>query len=250
MPATRLFVAAVASAALLLLAPHSVSAAAKGSLPLDSLTFDKIIDGSRTVLVKFDKQYPYGDKEDQYKAFAEEVAGSKLLVAEVGIQDYGDQENDDLRARFNINKDDYPVFRLFRKGHVEPISFKDDVTKDNLVRFVREAGSIYVGLKGTLQHLDDIAGKVSRGVVSAGEALSDAKAKAAEYVEEAEQAAAKIYVRTIEKISEKGLGFVKTEQARVKKLVQSKVSEAKKKMLELRLNILSSFNHEATHDEL
>ena len=60
--------------------------AARGVLSLDSLTFDKIIDGSRPVVVKFDKQYAYGDKEDAFKAFATEMAGSTLVVAEVGVQ--------------------------------------------------------------------------------------------------------------------------------------------------------------------
>ena len=40
----------------------SLSAAEKGIVELDSWTFDKIVDGSRNVLVKFDKSYSYGEK--------------------------------------------------------------------------------------------------------------------------------------------------------------------------------------------
>ena len=39
----------------------------KGAISLDSFTFDKLVGGFFDVLVKFDKQYPYGDKEDAWK---------------------------------------------------------------------------------------------------------------------------------------------------------------------------------------
>ena len=54
--------------------------------------------------MKIDKQYAYGDKEDAFKEFVKDVAASSLLVAEVGVQDYGDKENDDLQI-FNKYKE-------------------------------------------------------------------------------------------------------------------------------------------------
>jgi hypothetical protein len=56
------------------------------------------------------------------------------------VKDYGDKDNEDLAKRYGVNKDDYPVVKLFVQGK-DPITFvaKDDnqFTADNLKRFIR-----------------------------------------------------------------------------------------------------------------
>lgn len=47
----------------------------------------------------------------------------------------------------------------------------------------------------------------------------------------------------MEKIIETGDGFIMTEQQRLKKLLEGKISEEKKKQLVIRSNILQSFHH-------
>lgn len=59
--------------------------------------------------------------------------------------------------------------------------------------------------------------------------------------EEKDQLTAKMYVSTMKKIKEKGVEFVSSETARVNKLLNEKVSDAKKAMFKNRLDILASF---------
>ena len=60
--------------------------------------------------------------------------------------------------------------------------------------------------------------------------------------EEKNQQAGKMYVNTMKKIKEKGVQFVTSEITRVKKLLKEKVSNVKKTMFNIRLDILSSFS--------
>lgn len=60
----------------------------------------QILPKFQSTLVKFDVAYPYGPKHDEYVKFAESVANvDSLLIAEVGVKDYGEKDNADLANR-------------------------------------------------------------------------------------------------------------------------------------------------------
>eukprot|EP01062_Namystynia_karyoxenos_P027985 TRINITY_DN212_c0_g1_i1.p1 TRINITY_DN212_c0_g1~~TRINITY_DN212_c0_g1_i1.p1 ORF type:complete len:253 (+),score=124.98 TRINITY_DN212_c0_g1_i1:83-841(+) len=241
-----------AAALVLALAGSAQAGAKRGVVTVDSFTFDKLVDGTRHVLVKFDKEYPYGEKEDEFREFAKLVAGLKgkaeLLVGEVGIQDYGDDKyNEALRDRFGVTKnaDEFPEFRLFRKGEGDkhPITFKGEVKADALARFVKTEAGVWIGLPGCLEAFDKLAEQYMGATTPEARKaiLQQAVAANDKVLQPDDQVSAKYYLSVMKKIMDKGAGFVEQEVERLQTLLDSKITDEKKEQFARRLNILPSF---------
>lgn len=103
--------------------------------------FVQVVKKFRATVVKFDIQYPYGEKHDEFGSLAASLKNNDdILVGEVGIQDYGENENQDLADKFNVKKDDFPVVKIFLSDDLDhPIDFPatEDFKADNLKNFVR-----------------------------------------------------------------------------------------------------------------
>merc|ERR1711871_167575 len=221
----------------------------KGSIELDAWTFDKIVGGDKPVLVKFDKDYAYGDKEDQFKELCKRLgeAGADILVGVVGVQEYGDKLNQDLSDKFKLNKDDFPVYKLFTKGSSVPVDYKGEVKADDLSRFLKKEAKLYIGLPGCLEDFDALAKQFVTGDKAATKAATENAAM--KLTRSDEKDSGKYYSLVMKKILERGNGFVESEIDRLQKMVDSgSISEEKKQFFQRRLNILPSFLH--TKEEL
>merc|ERR1712217_642356 len=92
-----------------------------------------------SLLVKFDQSYAYGEKEDEFKALCKlAYAVPGFLIGEIPVQEYGDKENDDLRERFGLKKDDFPVYFLFKPGDSKGQKYTGDVKADLLAAWLRK----------------------------------------------------------------------------------------------------------------
>jgi len=216
----------------------------RGILKLDNTTFDRIIDGSKSVFVRFDKEYSYGDEHDAWKDFAAKVGDSSadMLVCDVGVSEYGDKDNSDLSDRYSIKADDFPQYRLWLKGSAssaDPTVFKGDKKSDDFLRFVQAEAGVWVGLPGQIKEMDALA----KEFVSGDKAAVTAKAEAAlKTLDQKEGEFGKYYVKVMAKASEKA-DFVTKEQERLQKMIDDgSVKAAKKEQFGRRLNILSSFS--------
>ena len=112
------------------------------------------------------------------------------------------------------------------------------------------ATGLWLGLPACLEDFDKLVsqffkaqGDQRRAILQQAEETSKSLGK------EADKESADVYIKTMNKILDKGDGFVKTEIERVEKLRDGKVSDNKKEQLGRRLNILTSFELRAK-DEL
>lgn len=131
-----------------------------GSVELDDISFNKLLNKFDASLVKFDVAFPYGDKHDAFVAVAKDARDvDELLVAEVGVKDYGEKDNEELARKYGATKENFPIVKLFLKGKPDPISFDDSrgFTSDDLRRFVRENTGLYLSMPGCVRDLDLLA---------------------------------------------------------------------------------------------
>jgi len=231
------------SKAVLALSISSVAAYVdRGILKLDNTTFDRLIDGSRNVIVRFDKEYSYGDEHDAWKEFAKTVGESSadMLVGDVGVSEYGDKDNSDLSARFNIATEDFPQYRLWTKGKdstKEPIKFSGDKKSEEFMKFIQTSAGVWVGLPGQVKELDLLAKEFASAKDKASIIAKAEKLK----LDEKDADSGKYYTKVMTKAA-KDAEFVTKEVARLKKMMDDgSVKADKKTQFGRRLNMLSSF---------
>merc|ERR1711920_1084472 len=166
-----------------------------------------------------------------------------FMIGEVPVQEYGDKENDDLRERFKLTKDDFPAYFLFNKANAEGLKYSGAVKAEDLAAWLRR-NQVKMPSIGTIEELDVIAKKFLK------EGMSDATIAEAKKLAEGQFSTdrkAAMYVKIMQKIKEKGEGYVASETARVTKLLEGQLSEDKKAELGNKMKILSVF---ATKEEL
>jgi hypothetical protein len=240
-------------------------ATAMGALKLDNMTLAKMVEApGMKLLVKFDKSYAYGDKEDAFKEICKLAYPLKdFLIGEVPVQEYGDKENEDLQNQFEIKTEEFPVYILFKgsmeskvkfTGFPNPTSKKpttwddeedgdweapmiNEPTAENMIIWLRTNG-IRMPSIGTIAELDEIVQRfLTTGMKDAD--IDAAKKLAAEDFKSDKKAP--VYVKIFEKVKAKGEEYVATELARVEKLMQGKITPEKQAELKDKVTVLKVF---------
>lgn len=139
-----------------------ITNACKGCVELDEITFRRVPLKFNYSLIKFDIAFPYGDKHEAYSQLALQLQTvpptvDDILFGLVGVKDYGDKDNSDLAAKYQIDDKAYPAILLFDRNlekEVARFPAKSDVTVENLKTFLRENSKLYIGLPGCIYEFD------------------------------------------------------------------------------------------------
>ena len=103
---------------------------------------------------------------------------------------------------------------------------------------------LWLGLPGCMEEFDQLAKSFFKATGDEQKAVYEkVQTAAAAITDEKKKLSADVYVKTMQKILEKGKEFVQSELTRVDKLGKGKLSEKKKAQLKNRSNILMSFKH-------
>mmetsp|Transcript_5608 Transcript_5608/g.9351 ORF Transcript_5608/g.9351 Transcript_5608/m.9351 type:complete len:242 (-) Transcript_5608:70-795(-) len=233
-------------ASIIALTAKGALSTAQGALKLDNYTLDKVLAmPGHSVLVKFDKSYAFGEKEDEFKTLCKlAYSVQNFLIGEVPVQEYGDKENDDLRERFKIGKDDFPVYFLFNEKNKEGKKYSGAIKAADIGTWLRQ-NQVRMPAIGTIDELDVIAKKFMK---EKADADIEAAKKLAEEDYKTDRKAA-MYVKIMQKIKEKGDGYIESETKRVSKILEGKVTPDKAAEMNDKLKILGIFTV-AGKDEL
>ncbi|KAL4703510.1 hypothetical protein ACJJTC_018094 [Scirpophaga incertulas] len=233
------------------------TAASLGPIELDELSFDKVIRKFDAAIVKFDVAFPYDDMHDAFVALAKDAKDvDELLVATVGVKDYGDKENKKLAKKYGATKVNFPIVKLFIKGKEDPLKFDDSigVTTDALRRFIRKNTGLYLNLTGCIKELDELAIKFMNASEENRKIMLKVLEEAMDHGYK-NSTSGKIYKSIMVKVVEKGDDFLTLEHDRLTNILRDQVSKEQKKALGIRMNILQTFQefdmkNEDVKDEL
>jgi len=200
--------------------------------------------------VRFDREYPYGEKAEAFNAVAAEVArtGVGVLMVSVGVFTWGDRMNNDLVVQQGyideekeLSYDDmdkmFPKFRFFPPKGGKPVDYESAVAVEAFMKFLRNEAGIEFSLPGCVKVLDDIA---KAALKAPADALEKSKAAIAD-MSELDKDKAAYYIKVLEK-EIAGPGHIAKEKARLEGLVAGDTLPKKSKdAMTLKINVLLSF---------
>merc|ERR1711991_139507 len=211
---------------------------------LDKNNFDKVVDGSKHVLVEFYAPWCGHCKSlaPKYEELAKIYATEEDVV--VANVDADAAPNKPLGSRFGVTG--FPTIKFFPKGSTEATDYSSGREVADFVKFLNDKAGTQRLVSGGL---DDKAGRIEKLDALAKELVSKAKSSIeaevqaiGETLSAAEKKVADFYALVARKFEKDGAAFITKQKERLSKLLKSdSVTAAKRDEFQRKHNIMSQF---------
>lgn len=220
------------------------------------------------MLVKFDHAYPYGVDHENFVQLGKQLAKLKrtdVIAVNLEVKDYGEFDSLEIAKRYKVDKEQFPALRLFINPPncqvsefptLKPLNYDEPVSEISKIKLDPVAMRLFfwrkTGIRTTLpnctEDLDHLAAEFldylpadqhekAQKIITKVEKMSQKSS-------ELKRNSAKVYLKFMKKGIERGSLFYESEQTRIGNLLtnpKEKITEAKKKEMQVHFNVLQSF---------
>jgi len=219
-----------------------------GAIKLDETNFGRALDiPGMSYLVKFDKNYAYGPKEEAFKrvSFVSKDVPNFTMV-EVPVYEYGDYHNADFAESFGYVKAVFPSYRMFVPGDREGVNYDGEVETDAILTFIRSHGFRVLSSEGTIAEIDSLIPSFMAAPTE--ETVTEANRIATEWYSTVTKGP--LYVKIMQKIQDKGASYVKQETDRMNLVLKGQLTPEKEAQMKEKLEVLAIFAKANVRSEL
>lgn len=237
-----------------------------GVVLLDAVTFSKVVpQSSRSVLLLIstagsDGDYGSDSIRQDFLSFAEksQLHGSSdtVLFAQVVVSEE-EPENMRLAVEHGLQPDFiHPAVFFYPEGaSSDPVPYpaKNQVNHIALARWLsKQVDQYFLPTAGLIESFGLLVAKfMTTADKEQHRALIEQATALAPSVELKDKENAKTYIKFMQRIADRGAGFVQAEIQRLEDLITSdRISKPNQILLQRKVNILHSFDRKSVHDEL
>jgi len=205
------------------------------SVEVDQHTLHKLLGGQNHFFVQV-VEHSWDRVKDWDDAAKEFLETPGVVVASLVTTE---EENEGVDEKYGVTS--YPSFLFFKKGETKPEVYTGAEDAEEAFDFLKSK------LAPELHELHDLAARFSSASAAEQKQLLAKAHAVVEHMSSFKQNG-ELYVKTMQRVAEKGSDFVTKEQARLSALAQNDHTvEKQKKDFRKRLAVLKAFAHEAAN---
>ncbi|VDP81879.1 unnamed protein product [Echinostoma caproni] len=192
-------------------------------------------------LAVFDVMFP-GPRFSEFQEFAKQLSASDDITVFHMLHSSTVHPEDSVFHRFNLTYIELPYYMLFRRGFAAPLTYRGSWKSEDILLWVSSVTGLRLPLPGCIAALDTLAHETrTASVEELKQRLLPEFKRLTSLKRFVGSATVKFYLIVAENLIRLGPSYLHEESTRLKRLVDSEVSDGQKAKLKERLSILTQF---------